>query len=83
MTCAAAIQNDAIWLESRDFAVVPLNAKLMPRIQELREALLQGTAAYPDHSRENFYDVELKSGWAFVHVRNDARTVYLVAFSRG
>jgi hypothetical protein len=82
MTCAATIQNDAIWLESRDFEVMPLNARLMPRVQELREALRQGAAAYPDHSRENFYDVELKSGWSYIHVRDDARTVYLVAFSR-
>jgi hypothetical protein len=33
-------------------------------------------------SRANFYDVELPAGWAYIHVRDDKRTVYLVAYSR-
>jgi hypothetical protein len=38
--------------------------------------------AYPDTSRRNFYDVELPSGWAYIHIRDDKQTVYLVAYSR-
>ncbi len=81
MTCKAAMQHDTIWLESRDYEVVPLNEKLASRVAELKGALRQGVPAYADNSREGFYDVELKNGSSYICVRDDARTIYLVAFS--
>jgi hypothetical protein len=83
MTCAAAaIQNDAIWLELRNYGVVPLNAALVSRIPELSMALRQGVAACPDQSRDGFYSVELNRGSAYIHIHDGSHTVYLVAYSR-
>ena len=82
MTTAAALQNGTIWLESANYHVVPLNDKLSSHVTELKRELRAGIPAYPDNSRTGFYDVELNNGWAYVHVHDVARTVYLVAFSR-
>ena len=82
MSMAAAIQSDTIWLKSGNYNVVPLNSRLLEHVPELAGALRNGVPAYPDNNRADFYDVELNSGWTYVHVRDDAKTVYLVAFSR-
>ena len=79
---ATAIQSDAIWLKASNYNVAPLNAGLAERVPELKQALQAGIAAFPDTSRKSFYDVELAHGWAYIHVRDDKHTVYLVAYSR-
>ncbi len=79
---AAALQNDTIWLQSGNYNVVSLNSKLSSHIPELKRALKIGVPAYPDNSRDGFYDVELNDGWSYIHVHDNARTVYLVAYSR-
>lgn len=81
MNSAVAVQFDAIW-RSQNYEVVPLNPRLAGRICELQRAIERGSLAYPDLSRHDFYDVELENGWAYIHVRDDAQTVYLVAYSR-
>lgn len=83
MNSASAVQLDAIWLRPRTYSVVPLNSRLAGRISELERAIKRGIPAYPDVSRDDFYDVELENGWAYIHVRDDKQTVYLVAYSRG
>ena len=82
MASAAALQNDTIWLQANNYSVVSLNSKLSSHVQELAGAIRQGVSAYPDDHRDGFYDVELDNGWSYIHVRDDARTVYLVAYSR-
>ena len=82
MMTATAIQSDTTWMRLRDYEITPLNDKLAGRIPELRNALASGLSAYADTSRENFYDVELPTGWAYIHVHNGTKTVYLVAYSR-
>ena len=79
---AAAIQSDTTWLRIPDYEIAALNAKLAGRVPELEHALKSGLSAYPDTSRENFYDVELPTGWAYIHVRDDKQMVYLIAYSR-
>lgn len=79
---ATAVQSDAIWLSASNYEVAPLNARLADRVPELKQALQAGIAALPDTSRNDFYDVELAQGWAYIHVHDDKRTVYLVAYSR-
>jgi hypothetical protein len=79
---ATAVQSDAIWLRANGYNVAALNSKLAGRVAELKSALKVGVPACPDMNRKGFYDVELPSGWAYIHVRDDAATVYLVAFSR-
>ena len=79
---ATAIQSDSIWLSATNYNVASLNGKLAARVPELKHALQAGIPAFPDTSRDNFYDVELPNGWAYIHVRNDKQTVYLVAYSR-
>ena len=82
MSTAAALQSDAIWLRPADYNVSALNVKLAGRLAELKRALQDGVAACPDVNRTSFYDVELPSGWAYIHVRDDRHTVYLIAYSR-
>lgn len=81
MTMAAAIQSDTTWLRIPDYEIAALNGKLAGRVSELRQALKSGLSAYADTSRENFYDVALPTGWAYIHVRDDKQTVYLIAYS--
>jgi len=82
MTMATAIQSDTTWLRIQDYSIAALNTRLAGRVSELKHALQSGLSAYPDMSRENFYDVELPTGWAYIHVRDDKETVYLIAYSR-
>ena len=79
---ATAIQMDTTWLKLRNYEVAALNARLSGRVPELKRALESGLAAYADTNRAHFYDVELPTGWAYVHVREDKQTVYLIAYSR-
>ena len=78
MTCTD-LQADAIWLELRNYEIVPLNAQLTSRIHELSRTLRQGVAACPDKTREGFYTVELDKGYAYIHIHPETRTAYLVA----
>ena len=79
---AAAIQSDTNWLRRPDYQVAALNPRLAGRVTELKRALESGLAAYPDENHDNFFDVELPSGWAYIHVRDEKQAVYLVAYSR-
>ena len=81
MSTAAALQHDAIWLQPADYNVVSLNPKLSSHVPELAGALQHGIPAFPDNSRDGFYDVELDNGWSYIHVHDRARTIYLVAHS--
>ncbi len=82
MAATAALKNDTIWLQAGDYDVVALNDKLSSHVPELSKALRHGVPVLPDSSRYGFYDVELSNGWSYIHVYDDARTVYLVAYSR-
>ena len=81
MPTANAVQYNTMWLRGSDYLVTPLNARFAARVPELKRALDAGVPAYPDANRQNFYDVELPTGWVYIHVREDKRTVYLVAHS--
>jgi len=78
---ATALQPDTIWLRP-DYHVAPVNPRLASRLPELKRALEEGVIAYPDTSHSSFYDLELPNGRAYVHVRDDKQTIYLVAYSR-
>ena len=78
---ATAVQSDSIWLRATKYNVAALNSKLAGRVSELKHALEAGLPAYPDTNRGDFYDVELPNGWAYIHVREDKQTVYLIAYS--
>ena len=80
---ATAVPSDTSWLHAPNYQVLPLNEKLAGRVSELKRGLQSGLPAYPDMNRHNFYDVELPTGWAYIHVRDDNQTVYLVAYSHG
>jgi hypothetical protein len=78
---ATAIQSDAIWLRAADYRVEALNSKLTQRVAELARGLKAGLPACPDTNRREFFDVELPNGWAYIHVCDKRKTVYLVAYS--
>jgi hypothetical protein len=71
-----------MWLHVPDYDVAALNPRLAGRVPQIKRALQTGVAVSPDVTRRNFYDVELADGWAYIHVRDDKHTVYLVAYSR-
>ena len=79
MKAHSTVQCDAIWLQLQNYHVMPLNPQLEGRV-DLERAINQGIPACPDLHRARFYDVELEGGWAYVHVRDDLQTVYLVAY---
>ncbi|SRR6266566_2596919 len=81
MNLASALQLDAIWLQLQNHDIVPLNPSLAECTFELDMAIRRGARAYPDLKRIDFYDIELRNGWAYIHVRREARTVYIVASS--
>ena len=82
MNFAAAAQFEGIWLQSWNYAVVPLKPQLARHVLELEQAIQLGVSASPDLRRPDFYEVELENGRAYIHVRDDNRIVYLVAYSR-
>jgi|SRR5438046_2664555 len=79
MPTANAVRYDTIWLRGSDYLVTSLNARFAAHVPELKLALDAGVPAYPDASRSDFYDVALPTGWVYIHIREDKRTVYLVA----
>jgi len=79
MNASATVQCDAIWLQLENYHVMPVNRRLKGHI-ELERAINRGIPACPDSRREDFYEVELDDRWAYVHVRHDLQTVYLVAY---
>ena len=81
MMSATAVPSDITWLQAPNYRVTALNAKLTACVSELKRALQLGLPAFPDTSRRDCYDVELPNGWAYIHVRDNNRTVYLVAHS--
>ena len=80
MATATAVRSDGIWLRAPNYTVSALNANLVGRVAELKRALQSGVAACPDMNRDNFYDVELPNGWAYIHIRDEKHTVYLIAY---
>lgn len=77
---AAALQSDVTWLHMSDYDVAALHPRLTDRVAELKRGLRAGLPACADLNRRNFYDVELPGGWAYIHVRDDKQTVYLIAY---
>jgi len=73
--------TDVIWLRCGNYQVIPLNPRLRGHIPELECAIQRGISAHPDWQRQDFYILELRTGWAYIHVRENAKTVYLVAYS--
>ena len=80
MSAHSTVQCEAIWLQLQNYRVSPLNPQLNG-YADLERAINQGIPVCPDLHRADFYDVELDHGWAYIHVRDVLRTVYVVAYS--
>jgi hypothetical protein len=74
-------ESKTVWLQLPEYRVVPLKPRLAEHVMELKQAIQQGVSAYMDPARQDFFDVELKNGWGYIHVYAEARAVYLVAYS--
>jgi hypothetical protein len=79
MSAPSTAPCEAIWLELHNYRVLPVGPQL-DECGNLREAINRGVPACPDSHRADFYDLELDDGWAYIHVRNDLRVVYLVSY---
>jgi hypothetical protein len=73
--------TDAICLRLSGYRVAALKPEFRDQAMELEQAIRKGVAAYPDMTRPDFYDVELASGSAYIHVYRDIQAVYLVNHS--
>ena len=73
-------ESDARWLVAADYRIEALNPRLAGAAVELRFALDSGVDAIRDPNRKGFYNVELPTGWAYIHVREHSKTVHLIAF---
>ena len=79
MSARPTVPCEAIWLQLQNYHVLPLSPHLDGYV-DLERAIERGIPACPDLRRADFYDVELDEGWAYIHVRDDLKTVYLVAY---
>ena len=79
MSAPSTVPCEAIWLKLHNYRVLPLSPQL-DGFADLQEAINRGVPACPDSHRSDFYDLELDDGWAYIHVRDDLRVVYLVAY---
>ena len=79
MSAHSTVPCEAIWLQLQNYRVLPLSP-ILDGYVDLERAIKRGIPACPDLRRADFYDVELDEGWAYIHVRDDLRTVYLVAY---
>jgi len=80
MNSAPGSEPGTIWLRRKNYRIVPLNSSLSGHTAALGLAIERGVYACPDLQRPDFYDIELENGRAYVHVHDDARAVYLVAY---
>lgn len=72
--------SDRIWLTLPGYRVAALKPEFHEAAVELEREINEGVSVHPDPARTDFYDVALKSGWAYIHVRREAGTVYLIAY---
>ena len=72
-------EPDVVWLQRENYEIVALNALRGVPTSELAEAIGHGTSARPDSKRRDFFEVDLTDSWAYIHVHDAARTVYVVA----
>ena len=79
MSAPSPVPCETIWLKLPDYRVSPLSPQL-DGCDTLQEAINRGVPACADLHRADFYDLELDDGWAYIHVREDLRVVYLVAY---
>jgi hypothetical protein len=79
MNSASTLQPDAIWLCLPEYDVVSLKPGLAGHLSEVEGAIERGSTAYRDLSRDDFYEITLDNGRAYIHVRDDVQTVYVVA----
>ena len=81
MNSALARQSGVIWLHGHDYKIVALNSSFNQATAKLQKEMERGVCARPDFNRRDFYDVDLVDGWAYIHVHDEAHTVYVVAYS--
>ena len=79
MSAPSTVPCEAIWLKLHNYRVLPLRSHL-DRCGDLEEVINKGVPACLDLHRADFYDLELDDGWAYIHVRDDLRVVYLIAY---
>lgn len=80
MDSVATPRPGVIWVEHNDYEIVALNPLLHEPALMLEKAIRGGTSARPDSIRPGFFDIDLADGWAYVHIRDEARVAYLVAY---
>ena len=73
-------QVEAVWFQGNNYRIVPLNPSLNQASRMLDAAIQQGVWMNPDPNRPEFYDVQLTTGCAYIHVRHRTRNVYVVGY---
>ena len=80
MNSAVVSKLEVTWFQLREYKVISLNPLFNTALENVRREIEGGLWVKPDSSRIDFYDLHLSSGWAYIHVRDKTRTVYLVSY---
>ena len=67
------------WLFEPEYAVKALCPDVACFTQQLKEILRKGCVAEADSCRPGFYQIDLSGKPAYIYVRDETSTVYLVA----
>ena len=81
MKSALCPTANEVWLQCSGYKVLPLNRSLYAVAQRLERMIESRLYAKADSRRRDFYDVELTDGWAYIHIRDQVRTIYLIAYA--
>jgi len=81
MNSALLPKPGLMWLKRQNYNIVALNPFLDASAVKLKEAIDHGVYVRPDSNRTDFYEVEVSDGWAYIHVRDEAQIVYIVAYA--
>ena len=81
MKSAVCPTSKVVCLQCSGYKVLPLHRSLRAIAQKLERAIESRLYARADSSRCDFYDVELSGGLAYVHIRDQVRTIYLIAYA--
>jgi hypothetical protein len=83
MNSAVVSKLDVIWFQRRDYKVISLNPLLSTAVENVEREIERGVWVKPDSNRLDFYDLHLHRGWAYIHVRDKIKTVYVVGYRSG
>jgi hypothetical protein len=73
--------SPTIWVRT-DRPVVPTKTADWHHLLEVQNALQQGVFAIGDSKRPEFFEIEIRDNWYYIHIPSRIGGVYLIAANR-